>query len=55
MEIIDEETMDRLRDELDEIDNQMTALYEKRMKVCEQVADYKIQKFEELLKIAGIE
>ena len=43
MEIIDEETMDRLRDELDEIDNQITALYEKRMKVCEQVADYKIQ------------
>lgn len=43
METIDEETMDRLREELDEIDNQMTALYEKRMKVCEQVADYKIQ------------
>lgn len=37
------ETMDELVERLDEIDAQMTALYEERMHVCEQVADYKIK------------
>lgn len=37
------ETMDVLVERLDEIDAQMTALYEERMHVCEQVADYKIK------------
>ena len=37
------ETMDKLVERLDEIDEQMTALYEERMRVCEQVADYKIK------------
>lgn len=37
------ETMERLTERLDEIDEQMTALYEERMQVCEQVADYKIK------------
>ena len=31
-----------LRDELDEIDSQIVSLYEKRMEVCGQVAEYKI-------------
>lgn len=32
----------QLRDEIDEIDRQIVALYEKRMAVCEEVANYKI-------------
>ncbi len=31
-----------LRDEIDVIDNQIVELYEKRMKISEQVAEYKI-------------
>lgn len=31
-----------IRDEIDEIDEQLVGLYEKRMKLAEQVADYKI-------------
>lgn len=30
------------RRKIDEIDNQMVELFEKRMKVCEEVAEYKI-------------
>lgn len=37
------ETMDKLVERLDEIDEQMTTLFEERMDVCEQVADYKIK------------
>ena len=33
----------RLREQLDGIDGQIVALYEKRMDVCRQVAEYKIQ------------
>lgn len=33
-----------LREELDEIDNRMVELYEKRMQVCAQVGEYKIEK-----------
>ena len=29
------------RRKIDEIDNQMVELFEKRMKVCEEVAEYK--------------
>ena len=32
-----------LRDQLDDIDEQIVKLYEKRMSVCEQVAEYKIE------------
>ena len=32
----------QLREQLDEIDNQIVALYEKRMEVCKEVAQYKI-------------
>ncbi len=31
-----------LRDEIDEIDEQIVKLYEKRMKIAEEVAEYKI-------------
>ena len=31
------------RRKIDEIDNQMVELFEKRMKVCEEVAEYKIR------------
>ncbi len=34
--------LSELRQQIDEIDNQIVALYEKRMDVCSQVADYKI-------------
>ena len=37
------ERLDELRAELDEIDAQMVALYEKRMAVCEQVGELKIE------------
>ena len=36
------DTMEKLKEQLDEIDAQMTSLYEERMRICEQVADYKI-------------
>lgn len=32
-----------LREKIDEIDSQMVALYEKRMDICEKVAEYKIE------------
>ena len=32
-----------LRDEIDEIDSQIVELFEKRMKVCEEVAEFKIE------------
>jgi chorismate mutase/prephenate dehydratase len=34
--------LSELRQQIDEIDNQIVSLYEKRMDVCSQVADYKI-------------
>lgn len=37
------QSLEELRQELDEIDDQMTALFEQRMKVCEKVAEYKIK------------
>ena len=36
------ETLEELREKLDEIDVQITDLYEKRMKVCEAVGEYKV-------------
>lgn len=36
------ETLEELREKLDEIDGQITDLYEKRMKVCEAVGEYKV-------------
>lgn len=36
------ETLEELRTKLDEIDGQITDLYEKRMKVCEAVGEYKV-------------
>ena len=32
-----------LRDEIDKIDRQIVELYETRMEVCKQVAEYKIE------------
>lgn len=37
------ETLNELRKKLDEIDDQITGLYEKRMDVCRQVGEYKVQ------------
>ena len=37
------ETLLEMRQKLDEIDTQITELYEKRMEICGQVADYKIK------------
>ena len=36
-------TLEELRVELDEIDNQMVELYQKRMNVCREVGDYKVK------------
>ena len=36
------ETLEELREKLDEIDGQIIDLYEKRMKVCEAVGEYKV-------------
>ena len=36
------ETLEKLREKLDDIDGQITDLYEKRMKVCEAVGEYKV-------------
>lgn len=36
-------SLEELRTELDGIDDQMTALFEARMKVCQEVAEYKIK------------
>lgn len=35
--------LEELRERLDEIDNQIADLYEKRMKVCEEVGEYKVK------------
>lgn len=35
--------LEELRTELDQIDDQIVALYEQRMKICEKVGEYKIQ------------
>ncbi len=35
-------SLEELREKLDEIDSQITELYEKRMKVCEEVGEYKV-------------
>lgn len=37
------ETLEELRVKLDEIDNQIVNLYEKRMEICAHVGEYKIQ------------
>ena len=37
------EDLQTLRKEIDEIDNSLVALFEKRMAIAEQVAAYKIQ------------
>lgn len=36
-------TLEELRQQLDEIDNEIVRLYEKRMEVCGEVGDYKIE------------
>ncbi len=36
-------TLDELRDQLDQIDDQMVRLFEERMDVCEQVGAYKVE------------
>ena len=36
-------TLEEMRKELDVIDGQITSLYEKRMEICAEVADYKIK------------
>lgn len=36
-------TLEEMRKELDAIDGQITSLYEKRMEICAEVADYKIK------------
>ena len=35
--------LEELRERLDEIDCQIADLYEKRMKVCEEVGEYKVK------------
>ena len=35
-------SLEELRERLDEIDGQLVDLYEKRMKVCEEVGAYKV-------------
>ena len=40
-------SLEELRLQLDEIDDQMVRLYEERMKVCAQVGEYKTQEWEE--------
>ena len=37
------QSLEEMRKELDVIDDQITTLYEQRMKVCEGVAEYKIK------------
>ena len=36
-------TLEELRAQLDQIDDQITDLYQKRMDVCEQVGEYKVK------------
>ncbi len=41
--------LDKIRQELDEIDRQLVALYEQRLKTCDLVADYKIEQSKPVL------
>lgn len=43
------QSLEEMRKELDVIDDQITTLYERRMKVCEGVAEYKIRTDERYL------
>ena len=36
-------TLEELRGQLDVVDNQIVKLYEERMKICEQVGEYKVE------------
>ena len=36
-------TLEELREQLDQIDGQMTDLYQKRMQICEEVGEYKVK------------
>ena len=42
-------SLEELRLQLDEIDDQMVRLYEERMKVCAQVGEYKIKNGKKVL------
>ncbi len=44
--------LDKIRQELDEIDRQLVALYEQRLKTCDLVADYKIEQSKPVLDAA---
>lgn len=53
--------LEKLRTQIDDIDRQIVGLYEKRMEICEQVAEYKIEngkkvfdKAREEAKLAGV-
>ena len=35
-------TLEELRGQLDVVDDQIVKLYEERMKICEQVGEYKV-------------
>ena len=39
-----------LRNEIDRIDSQLVQLYEQRMEICSQVAEYKIENAKDKLK-----
>ena len=39
----------QLRDQLDDIDEQIVHLYEKRMDICREVAEYKIENGKQVL------
>ena len=41
--------LERYRDEIDEIDSEIVRLFEKRMKVIEEVAEYKIKTGKQVL------
>ena len=36
-------TLEELRAQLDEIDDQIAGLYQRRMDICEQVGEYKVR------------
>ena len=36
-------TLEELRGQLDVVDDQIVKLYEERMKICEQVGEYKVE------------
>ena len=42
--------LEEYRNEIDEIDSDIVRLFEKRMKVCEEVAEYKIQTGKKVIK-----